>query len=340
MLYRWIISLWLCLAATVAGAVTVRVAPLESLVKTVELSAPAQVVAEDHSVLSAQIGGLVESMPVRVGDHVSAGQLLVRLECSDYELALQQARASLDSLDARIVLARQQLERVKTLVKQRNVSVELRDQRQSELEQLTAERAGSVLSVEKAGLAVKRCSVNAPFDGIVTERPGSEGSLASSGTPLLRLLRDEALEVEAQVPMEQAGSLQQAAVLAFENNGRRYSLELRTVLPLVDSRTRTRRIRLGFSGEPALAGSSGRLLWQAPQPRLPAALVVRREGQLGLMLYRDGRAEFRPLPGALEGQAAAVDLAPDTLVIIEGQYAVNDGEPVQRQGTATAAAEE
>lgn len=328
--YRWILSLGLCLAATVAQAVTVRVAPLESLVESMNFSAPAHVVAEDHSLLSAQISGLIESIGVRVGQRVVAGQALVQLECRDYELALQQARRNFESLEARIRLARQQLERVKTLVRQGNVSVELRDQRESELDQLIAERAGGELTIDKALLSVKRCSVNAPFGGVVTERLAAEGSLASPGTPLLRLLRDHQLEVEADVSVEQVGTLQQASSLTFENRGQRYPLSLRTLVPLVDSRTRTRRVRLGFSGEAALAGSSGRLVWQAPQPRVPASLIVRRGGQLGLMLYDDGRARFNPLPDALEGQAAAVKLAPGTLVIVEGQHAINDGDEVER----------
>ncbi|NVK40548.1 MAG: efflux RND transporter periplasmic adaptor subunit [Oceanospirillaceae bacterium] len=325
-----LLPLILGLLATAAQAVTVRVATVESLVEAVEYSAPARVVAEDHSLLSAQISGLIDAIRVRVGERVVAGQALVQLECHDYDLALQQARSNLDSLDARIRLAHQQLERAKTLVKQRNASVELRDQRQSELDQQVAERAGAVLVIDKAQLAVKRCSVNAPFDGVVTERLASEGSLASPGTPLLKLLRDQALEVEAEVPLEQVESLRRAQQRAFVNDGRRYPLTLRSVVPLVDSRTRTRPIRLVFGDDAALAGSSGRLVWQAPQPRLPASLMVRRGGQLGLMLYDGGRARFAPLPDAREGQAAEVDLPRGSLVIVEGQQVLNDGDEVER----------
>ncbi|MFC6670451.1 efflux RND transporter periplasmic adaptor subunit [Marinobacterium aestuariivivens] len=338
--YRGILPLVLGLLASVAQAATVRVASLESLVIRVEYHAPARVVAEDHSLLSAQIGAQVLSIPVRVGDAVRQGQLLVRLDCRDYELALQQAESSLQSLLARIRLARQQLNRAETLAKQRNVSEELLDQRRSELDRFVADETSARLQIDSARLAVKRCLVKAPFDGVVSERLATEGSLASAGTPLLRLLRDTGLEVEAELPLDRTETLVQAGSVLFENGGHRYPLKLRTILPLVDSRTRTRRVRLEFTDEPALAGASGRLVWQPREPRVPASLLVRRDSQLGLMLFDTGRARFAPLPRALEGQAAAVDLPPGTLVIIEGQHAVTDGDAVERQEGAVMDAKE
>ncbi|MBY4677520.1 efflux RND transporter periplasmic adaptor subunit [Marinobacterium arenosum] len=329
---RWLPFSLLTLLTLLAGVVqaaSVRVAPLYSLVSPVEYSAPARVVADDHSILSAQISGLVEQVMVRVGDQVESGQPLVLLECSDYRLALNQAESSRLSLQAQIRLARAQLARAEKLLKQRNAPEELRDQRQAELDRLLADRQGADLQIDNARLAVQRCSVSAPFAGVVTERPATEGSLANPGTPLIKLLRSDRIELSAELPLAQVGSLQRSPQLNFVNHGHDYPLSLRAVLPLVDSRTRTREVRLRFTDQPALAGSSGRLIWQAAEPRLPVALVVKRDGQLGVMLYQDGKARFQPLPGALEGQAAPVDLPPDSRVIVEGQHAVNDGDAVE-----------
>ena len=41
---------------------------------------------------------------------------------------------------------------------------------------------------KQANLQVRRCTVLAPFTGVITKRLASEGELATPGTPLLQLL--------------------------------------------------------------------------------------------------------------------------------------------------------
>lgn len=325
------------LTAVSVQAASVRTATLAELAFVVEESAPATVVSYDHSLLSAQIDGRVLDVPVRVGDHVSQGQVLVKLECSDYELVQVQAVAALSALDARLVLARQQLQRAEKLVKQRNASEELRDQRRAELRALQAERRSAVAAVDNAKLRVSRCEIQAPFSGTITERPAMLGSLASIGTPLVKVLSDTPPELSAQVSSALLHSLTNAEDAFFVNDRIRYPVQLRVDLPLVNAVTRTREVRMRFTEKSALTGASGRLIWRNNQQQIPAQYAVKREGVLGLMLWRGGRAEFFALPNALEGQALKVDLPADTELIVEGQHSVEDGETVERLESADAA---
>jgi len=331
------LSVVFLLTAFSAQAASVRTATVAELAFVVEQSAPATVVNYDHSLLSAQIEGRVQEVPVRVGDQVAAGQTLVRLECSDYHLAQSQAESALAALDARLKLAHQQLRRAEKLVKQRNVPEELRDQRRTELQALQAERRSAVAAVDNSKLRVSRCDINAPFAGTVTERPAMVGSLASIGTPLVKVLSDSPPELSALITPSMLASLQDAVDLYFFNDQIRYPVQVRVMLPLVNTTTRTREVRLNFSAKPALTGASGRLVWRSRELQIPAQYAVKRDGVLGLMLWRHGVAEFLPLPDALEGQALRLELAPDTELIVEGQHAVQDGEAVERLESADAA---
>ena len=318
----------LLLSSVLSADTLVVVKPLSELIINTTHSAPAQVINEQHVSLSARISATVENIHVQVGDNVESGQLLVLLECRDYKLAYQQAESALRSVQAQIRLASQQLARAEKLLKQKNASIELRDQRKAELDSLVAQRLGANASVETAQLAVDRCEVKAPFAGVVTAKMISTGSLVNPGAALLNLLSLSGQEVSSDLSVEQVASLPDAQKIYFQHNEQTYPLSIRSVIPLLDNRARTQQVRLSFTDKKALSGSSGRLNWLDDTGRLPSRFIVSRNGQLGLMSVIDGKARFVVLPDAIEGQAVTVDLPMDSQIIIEGQHAVEQDEPV------------
>jgi hypothetical protein len=66
--------------------------------------------------------------------------------------------------------------------------------------------------------------------------------------------------------------------------------------------------------------------WRVGSGQLPASLLSRRDGRLGVFLAREGRAHFEPLPAAQEGRPVPVDLPPEALVIVQGQDRLQDGD--------------
>ncbi len=321
-------SLFLLIGSSSVAATNVVVEPLSSLLSQTVHTAPAQVVNEQHAQVSARISAEVDNINVQVGEQVTKGQVLLSLDCRDHKLAQEQAESALKTLIAQSRLARQQLARAEKLLKQKNASIELRDQRKAELNSLLAQERGAKASLEIASLSVERCSPIAPFAGVITDRLISSGDLAAPGTPLIRLLALKGQEVTAALNQEQIERLNTATGLAFMANGKRYPLTLRAVIPLIDAKARTQEVRFSFKDQVALSGSSGRVEWLDEFGRLPARYVVSRDGQLGLMQVTDSKAEFVKLPHAIEGQAVEVTLPVDTLIIVEGQHAVSDKEAV------------
>lgn len=326
---RLLLITCLCLPVSVLAA-TVRTALLGSLLTPVRYSAPAEVVQRDHPVLSSRITGQVENVAVQVGDAVDAGAVLMQLDCADYQLQHQLRNAEQVALVAQHRLAKQQLQRAQQLLKQRNASRELYDQRKAALARLQAQLEGSEARLALAALSVSRCDIRAPFAGVVTARLASTGSYVVEGAGLIRLLRLDGLEVRAALSTTEEAALRQAAEFWLHVDNKNYPLQLRTVLPHVDNRARTRTVLLDFVDNTALAGSRGRLVWQDGRQQLPPRYRVQRGERVGLMLWTEGKAQFYPLPAAIEGQPAVVDLPADTELIIEGQFSLRDGETVQR----------
>ncbi len=291
-------------------------------------SAPATTVSLNNSGIGAEISGQIMTIPARVGDTVAVGDLLVELDCRDAEIQLQRAQAALTAAQARVTLAQRQLTRTQSLRKERNISEELFNQREADLKTSRADLISQHAAVSQAELDVTRCQITAPFSGVVTERLASEGEWISPGQPLVRLLDNQRLEVSAQLQVDQVSGLRPDTAYTLKTNGVSHELKLRHLVPVIDSRARNREIRLEFRDTRALPGSSGRLEWQSATGVVPADLPMLRDGELGLLLARDGKAFFHPLPDAREGQPAAVELPPTTLVIIEGRHSLSDGDPI------------
>lgn len=329
-MYRLLLPLLLlstlCLAQEV---VLVTTKPVRDLQYHPERSAPAEVVPLNDARLSAEINARVLQIPVRVGDTVTAGDLLVSLDCREYASRHDAQKATRRALESRIRLARTQLTRAKDLKQKRNISQEEVDRRETELLTLRAELAAQKEAETQAALNLERCQVTAPFQAVVKERLASVGTLAAPGTPLLHLVQLDDSEISAQVRPLTADEGAAADSIEFSYLGRRYPLHTLRALPVVDPKTRSVEVRLGFDGDSAPPGASGRIHWRAAAPYLPADLLLRREDSLGVFLLEKGRARFHTLADAREGQPARTDLPADSQLIVEGRHRLQDGDAVE-----------
>ena len=330
---RWLLAaltFLLSASAWTDGAIHVTTRSAGELLFHPERSAPAEVVPLNDTRLSAEINARILKIPVRVGHRVEIGDLLVRLDCRDYNSSLEAQQASIVALKTRLRLARAQLKRARDLKQERNISDEEVDSRETEVLALEAALTEQGEAEEQALLKQERCEIRAPFNAVVSERLAGVGALAAPGTPLVRLVQLDEAEVSARVRPEAADEGAQAQSVHFSFLGRRYPLQLLHVLPVVDPSTRTIELRLGFTSESAPPGASGRIHWRSASPYVPADLLVRRDETLGVFLFNDGQAHFRPLADAREGRPARSDLPPEALIIVEGRHGLQDGTLVKQ----------
>ena len=311
-----------------AEAISVRTVRLGDVLAIPEFSAPATVVARNAPSLAAEIAARVEDISVKVGDGVTADDLLVRLDCRRYESLLTARQAAVDRARAEQSFAEQQLQRARNLQRKKSISEELLDQRRTDLATAEADLLASEQELRLAEIDVGHCDVRAPVDAVVTERTTSVGSYANVGTVLLKLLEVEGQEVSVDLRHDQADGLQSAHSVVFANDGTDHPVTLRTLLPRVDPVARTREARLVFKGEAAVTGTPGRIVWYGARSMLPSDYLVRRDGRLGVFVLDADRARFIEIPDAQDGRPAALQLAPETLLISEGRQRLVDNDLV------------
>ncbi|MDO6468284.1 efflux RND transporter periplasmic adaptor subunit [Neptunomonas phycophila] len=314
--------------APLYAATPVIVKPLSSVVSFEELTAPATVVNEQHIVVSAEITAKLLELPVKVGDSVTRDQALAELDCQDYLLYEEQAKQRAKSLSSQVGLASRQLKRTKKLQTTGSVSVDVLNQRQSELNSLWAQLQGGKAEEAISALNVGRCSVLAPFDGVVTEIYTAPGALLPSGAAVVKLLDTRRGEVSAALQPEQVTSLGASENIWLRTGENRYPVTVRSILPFIKSTARTQEVRLEFVQAQALSGATGELVWQKAQPSIPAMYTVTRGDQVGVMLADGNKAQFAAIPGAKPGQSVTTRLSPTAQLIVSGQYVLNDGDEI------------
>jgi multidrug efflux system membrane fusion protein len=325
--------------AMAAEAIPVRVQPFSELAVYPEQSAPATVVSDNHSRISAEIKALILDIPVRVGESVAKGALLAQLDPRDLELAVKRETAALAAITAKLNLAEYELNRASSLSKQQAVSEQLLQQRESERNALLAEQQGQQAASAQAQRQLDKTAIRAPFNAVIVERIAQVGELANPGTALLRIMDIDNLELAAKLSAAQTDDLRRGlnhnASPIFVSSGQRYKLTLRTITPVLDTQARTQEARLGFVDRRPLTGATGKLVWSPLQASLPTEFISQRQGVLGVFIQSGDKARFVKLEKAETGRPAVVELSPETAVITKGRYRLQDGDTISLVDTGT-----
>ncbi|MEQ8662072.1 MAG: efflux RND transporter periplasmic adaptor subunit [Gammaproteobacteria bacterium] len=313
-----------------AAPTPVRVAALEAIALYPVNSAPATVVSGSAAELSAEVAARVVEFAPAVGDIVAVGAVIARLDCRDYELALAVARADLAELEARLELAERRLARAHELSARQSLAAEVLDERSAERAVAAAQLTAARARIARDEVAVSRCVIVSPFRALVRERLAPRGQYVARGTPLVRVIDVDDVELVADVGSDDVATIVAHDALEFVVDARRYAVRLRVAVAAVTTATRTRELRLAFTaGPPPLSGSAGELVWRDARPHVPGTVLVRRGEVLGLFVVTAGSARFVALPEAQAGRPAAVALPATATVIVEGQYGLEDGDAVR-----------
>jgi len=144
--------------------------------------------------LRAQVGGTLTEIDFKDGQIVHKGDLLFVIDPRPYEIKLAQANAALQTAQARVALANNQLSRAQSLKRNEFATQETVDQRTSDQDSSQAAVEDAKARVRDAELDLEYCRVRAPFTGRIGARQVSIGSLvagsraATSPTTLLATL--------------------------------------------------------------------------------------------------------------------------------------------------------
>ena len=211
------------------------------------------IVASRESDHGFDTGGLLTTVFVDEGDLVKKGDILARLDmrrldakAKELEAALAETIALNLETTARLDRAQATYDRYTVLVNQKHVSQEKFDQVKFDLIALKAHKLATRSAVDKSEAALKglnidrdMASLTARFDGSVIRRYLDEGTAIGSGTPIIRLIEDNKLEIHVGLPLSATFTLAPGQTHIFTYQGKQITTKLRTILKRIDQSTRT-----------------------------------------------------------------------------------------------------
>ena len=156
--------------------------------------------------VGTQVSGTVLERRADFNDHVTKGQILLRLDPANLQARLRQARAQLAASEAAAVLARATFERNGKLVGEGFISALTLDQGRREVDAAQANVELGRAQVESAQTDLDNSVIRSPIDGVVIRRNTDVGQAvaASFQTPDLYLLARDLRQMVIQTNVSEA----------------------------------------------------------------------------------------------------------------------------------------
>jgi membrane fusion protein, multidrug efflux system len=296
------------------------------------LSLAGTVVPRIEASLGFRVAGKVIGRDVDLGAVLSAGQLIARLDPTDYRLAVENARAALGSADADYARAKADFDRYTNLRGSTAFMAQTLDQRQStsSIALARVEQARSQLTTAENNLAYTELHADSP--GIVTAVQAEVGQVLAQGQTVVRVARTDEIEILVGVPEHRLKAVREAADASYElwsDPSRRFAAHLRELSPSADPVTRTYPARFSVVEKPDFIGlgMTATLAFSRPDRQSLA------EVPLGA-IFQQGK---EPAVWIVDKASGAVMLRPvtvvrwrdDTALISSG---VKDGELIATAG--------
>lgn len=261
-----------------------------------------------QTTIAAQVPGAVLELAVKVGDHVQAGQLLLRIDARSADQGAAASDAQVQAARAALDVATREYTRQQKLREKQYISQAALDQAEAQFKAARAQVAAQVAQAGAARTQTGLHTVRAPYAGVVSDVPVQLGDMAMPGRALVTLYDPGALRVTAFVPQSVLGAVQGAPsdAVRIELPGLAAAQQWPAVsrvqlLPTVDAATHTQQLRadLPTSLTGAAPGMFARV-WlpmastgaasagHGQRVTVPLSAIVRRAEMTGLYVQGEG----------------------------------------------------
>jgi RND family efflux transporter MFP subunit len=284
-----------------------------------------------EAIIGAQVGGYrLVDVRVDVGDRVTKGQLLARLDA-----------ALLRAEEAQLVAAWEQAE----ANRRRGVAVRERGgMSEQDVQQLATAAKGAAAALDAKRVQLRYTDVVAPDAGTISARVATLGAVVNVGDELFRVIRADRLEWRGELPAHEFVDVEIGQRVALRlPDGSKVDASVRQRAPALDAQTRLGIVYADL--EPGSRAHAGMYVQGRIVLRDSAALVIPATS----LVIRDGTTLVARLVAA--GATSTVALQPVTVgrrddtrveilgglaeadrVVARGAGLVNDGDVVKIVG--------
>lgn len=315
---------------------------VQALELPVVISISGALKAVDSAVVKARIAGELQDLRVREGDVVKAGQVLARIEPTEYLARLKQAQQQAESAKGQLDIARRNFENNRSLVDQGFISKTALDTSAGSLASAQANYQAAQAGADVASKTLEDGILRAPIAGQISQRLAQPGERVGVDARIVEIVNGAKLELEAA--LNPADSLLvrpgQSAQLHMDGSAQPVRARVARINPAANSTTRTVTAYLSVENLPGLrqglfaqgdlaTGNANKVL------AIPLDSVRTDKPQPYVQVLKDGKVEHLPVTVSQRSQwqgvpYAAIEGVPVGTQVLAGTLgAVRAGTPAQ-----------
>lgn len=280
--------------------------------------------ADRRAVLATRAGGIIAELPVKQGDHVKAGDLILRLDDEEKTAAVEMAKQLLAQREAEAEAA-ERLAKTGAMAK-------------LQLDNARSALAAARSELEAAAHQLVRNEIRAPFDGLLDRVTVEQGSSVAQGAEVATILALDPIVAVGEVSERDLGFLKigEAAEVRLVN-GETVNGTLRYVSRDATPQTRTYAVEIAVPNPEGKipAGMTAEIVLRAGAVDavvLPRSVVtLSGNGDLGVRMVNEANeVSFHPIDLVDDTPAGLVlgGIPSGARIIVAGQDLVSDGDKV------------
>lgn len=278
------------------------------------LSVAGTLKAINAALVKARVAGELQGLDVREGDTVKVGQVLGRIDSTEYQARLKQAQQQADASRAQRDIAQRQFDNNQALVNQGFISRTALDTSLASLQAAEATYRAALSAADITRKALDDTVVKAPIAGQVAQRLAQSGERLGVDARIIEIVDSSRLELEASFSPAESLLLKpgQQAVLRIEGSDQPLVAKLARINPSAQAASRSvtayfslqpspqqaATLRQGLFVQGTLGTSSTDVL------AVPLAALRTDKPAPYVQLVRDGRVVHQSVTPGARGQAS------------------------------------
>ena len=197
--------------------------------------------AVNSAFVKARVAGELQGLSVREGDFVKAGQVLARVDASEYQSRVRQAQEQAESAKAQTDIVQRQYDNNQALVNQGFISKTALDTSLANLNAAKSNHRAALAAADVAKKSLDDTVLRAPLSGQVAQRLAQPGERVGIDARVLEVVDLSRLELEASLSAADALAVRpgQTAVLQIEGSTQTVNASVARINPSAQGGSRS-----------------------------------------------------------------------------------------------------
>ena len=210
--------------------------------------------ASQSAMVKARMVGELMDLTVREGDQVKAGQVIARIDPTEYQARERQAKQQADAAWAQVEIAQKQFDNNKALMEQGFISPTALQNAMASLNGAKATHMAALAALDVTRKAMDDTTVRSPISGQVAQRLAQSGERMPLDGRIVEVVNLSQLEIEAALPAADAVLVRPGmrAKMTIEGMEETVTAKVLRISPSAQAGSRSVLVYLGLAGEEGL----------------------------------------------------------------------------------------